>query len=91
MELREEAQRIANEIAEEALNLINKKLESINSKIRSIDKRLSIVAVEDMREITERYENISIENDETITRLIGEIQELRDEINSIKSDKVKNL
>jgi malate synthase len=91
MDLKEEARTIAEEIAEEAFSLISNKLQEIENRLQEINRKLEIIAIEDVRGINEKFETLSKENDEEITRLIGDIQELRDQINLNKTSQTKTF
>ena len=92
--MREEIAEIAEELADETHRLVAKKLRDINAldeKIKRVESRLGhhvgafktdVIEVERM--ITETKNNLESQQDESITLLVGEIQDLKDQVNSLK-------
>jgi len=100
--MREEISQVAEELADETYRLVVSKLKSIDlldKRLKHIEGRLvrhvgdfktDIVEVERM--VTETKENVLREQDESVTMLVGEVQELRDQLNALKVElnKLKN-
>ncbi len=92
--MREEVSKLAEELADETYRIVEGKLKSIDDlskKLGRLESRIShhigafkTDIVETERMITETKENIEKEQDESITMLVGEVQELRDQLNALK-------
>lgn len=98
MNLKNEATKMAEEVADELSNLISKKFEilsEIDSRLKKLENLLEthlnnskVIAIETERMITEKYEELVKRNEDSFINLISEIENLKIEINSLKKEKI---
>ena len=92
--MKEGVSKLAEELADETYRMVSNKLKSVDllaKKIERLEGRLGrhvgdfktdIVEVERM--VTETKQDLVNEQDQTITILAGEIQELKDQVNALR-------
>jgi len=94
MDIKQEASKVAEEIANETYRLVSGKLNLLNSVIerlktleddfRDYTKNLELDETETERLISEKYTELLKQIDESSLPLIGDIQELKDEVQKLK-------
>lgn len=98
MNFKDEAAKMAEEVADELSNIISKKFEilsEIDNKLKKLENLLEnhlsnskIIAIETERMITEKYEELVKRNEDSFMNLISEIENLKIEINNLKKEKI---
>jgi len=97
MNIRDEATEMAEEISSELFDIISKKLEvlsELDKKLKKLENVLDnhinnskIIAIENERMITEKYEELSKNDEDNSMNLMSEIEDLKSEINSLKKER----
>ncbi len=85
LDVAEKSSRLNQTVSSNMSNL-DKRLNYMESRLENHIKNFNIVAVETDRLITEKTEDLARENDETIMKLVSDIQDLRDEVTRLKTD-----
>lgn len=67
-----------------AFGKLEKRIENLERRAENMGSNFKTFAVEADRIISEKTEGLSRENDETITKIITEVQDLRDAVIEIK-------
>lgn len=70
---------------------MEKRIENIERRAENMGNNFKTFAVEADRIISEKTEGLSRENDETITKLLAEIQDLRDMVIEMKRNSANNM
>ncbi|MFQ6020811.1 MAG: hypothetical protein ACE5J4_02220 [Candidatus Aenigmatarchaeota archaeon] len=95
MNSKQETSQIAEEIAEETYKQVASKFRIVTDleirvkRLEDIVKEhvdnFKVVAIETERMITEKYNELVRQQDESVTMLVSDIQDLRDEIIALKN------
>jgi len=98
MNFKNEAAKMAEEVATELSNLISKKFEilsEIDNRLKKLESLLEnhlsnskIIAIETERMITEKYEELVKRNEDSFINLVSEIENLKMEINNLRKEKI---
>lgn len=96
MNLKNEAAKMAEEIATELSNLISRKFEilsEIDNRLKKVENVLEnhisnskIIVIETERIITEKYDELLKRNENSFMNLISEIENLKSEISNLKKE-----